>query len=164
MKQDPKYTKVDKIDGPWDQKPTEDDMFIPVISQCSVCMTGEYKFFGLGTKYCEKHDVCITCGVSRKGLGHTPWGVRDGSFLCQPCEKTQRKNRIKERKAAGFEHRYTNDVVCPHCGYEFSDSWEMKDGDCTCPDCEKDFELQCDYTVKYITNKIEKKNDKSKNR
>ena len=40
--------------------------------------------------------------------------------------------------AAGeIEHRYTQDIVCPHCGFEEGDSWERRRdyGDETCQEC-----------------------------
>jgi len=26
-----------------------------------------------------------------------------------------------------IDHKFTNEIVCPYCGYEFSDSWEYLD-------------------------------------
>ena len=120
---------------------------------CPVCETGTHQPWSLGNKYCEKHDVCISCGVPRKGLGHTPWGVRLGSFQCQPCEERERKERIAERQSKEIDHEYTSEVVCPHCGYEHGDSWEMSDGNYECPECNEPFDLERIVSVSYTTRK-----------
>ena len=50
---------------------------------------------------------------------------------------------------------YTDEIVCPHCGYEFSDSYEIfRDGDewvegLSCEECEKEFNVGADYSVTY---------------
>ncbi len=126
-------------------------------SACSVCSTGSYSLFSLGHKLCETHDVCITCGIKRAGLGYAPWGVRFGAFQCRPCEKAQRKSEIKKRVSAGFDHEYTDEVVCPHCGYVHGDSWEMRDGETDCPDCEKSFTMERNVSVTYSTEKLKAK-------
>lgn len=125
--------------------------------QCIVCATGQYPKWSIGKKLCETHDICVTCGVKRKELKETPWADRRGAFQCQPCEKAERKARIKTRKAAGFEHDYTDEVVCPHCGYEHGDSWEMCEGERECPECEKSFEMEREVSVSYTTSKIKDK-------
>lgn len=53
-----------------------------------------------------------------------------------------------------IDHEWTNELVCPHCGYEHSDSWELNDGDegdwdHECHDCQKTFAAQRFVTVKY---------------
>lgn len=125
---------------------------------CPVCETGQHAAWSLGNKYCEAHDVCISCGTKRKDLTETPWGVRVGSFQCAPCERREKEERIAERIAAGFEHDYEDEVVCPHCGYKHGDSWEMRDGEYQCPECDKSFELECHHSVTYSTTKKEGSN------
>ena len=47
---------------------------------------------------------------------------------------------------------YTKDIICPFCGYIFTDSWELIDeSDAECPECEKTFDLEVDVTVRYTT-------------
>lgn len=57
-----------------------------------------------------------------------------------------------------IDHEYTDEIVCPWCGYEFSDSWELGNGgECTeleeCPNCEKEFYASRIVTVEYSTSK-----------
>lgn len=129
--------------------------------ECIVCKTGEYKPWGLGDKLCEMHDVCVDCGVKRKALTESPWGVRRGAFQCKPCEAKERAERIADRKKNGFDHLYTDEIVCPHCGYEYSDSWELNgsSGEQECPECYEPFELEVTVTVNYSTSKL--KEDKT---
>lgn len=57
---------------------------------------------------------------------------------------------------------YTQEVICPYCGYEFSDSWEFSmkgDGDeceIDCDECNKKFTAIMDLTVSYSTYKKSK--------
>lgn len=54
-----------------------------------------------------------------------------------------------------INHEYTDEIVCPHCGYEFGDSWEFPEsGDYKCPDCDNKFKFQREIEVTYSTEKI----------
>lgn len=49
-----------------------------------------------------------------------------------------------------------DEVVCPYCEYEFSDSWEFAqhstdNQEVECPTCYHEFNLYCDVEVKYTT-------------
>ena len=51
---------------------------------------------------------------------------------------------------------WTDEVVCPYCGAEFSDSWEYEDeGEEYCEDCDKCFTYQRNVIVSYSSQKIE---------
>lgn len=121
---------------------------------CAVCATGSYPSFSFGKDLCEQHNVCVTCGIKRADLDHAPWGVRIGAFQCAPCRDEEIKAAIKKRKDEGFDHEYTDEVVCPHCGYEHSDSWEMGETEHDCPDCKKAFSLSRNVSVTYTTEKV----------
>ncbi len=55
-----------------------------------------------------------------------------------------------------IECEYTDEIVCPYCGYESGDSWEISadSGDDVCPDCDKKFHYERNVTVDYSTSKI----------
>lgn len=55
----------------------------------------------------------------------------------------------------------TEEIVCPHCGYEHSDSWDMWGTDCNnneeemkCHSCEMTFGCERDFTVDYTSSKL----------
>jgi hypothetical protein len=60
-----------------------------------------------------------------------------------------------------IEHECTDEIVCPYCGYEFSESYEFGDGfsedldiiDC---DCGESFYGSRSIMVSYSTEKLEK--------
>jgi transposase-like protein len=54
-----------------------------------------------------------------------------------------------------INHKYTDEIVCPYCGNEHTDSWEVKDddGDFECHDCEQAFDYERVVTVEYCTSK-----------
>ncbi|MGH7974937.1 MAG: hypothetical protein ACREBR_05385 [bacterium] len=53
----------------------------------------------------------------------------------------------------------TEFAICPWCGAEFIDSFEMSDGVWDCDRCGKKFTLDHDVTVSYTTNKVEEKSN-----
>lgn len=59
--------------------------------------------------------------------------------------------------AEKIECEYTNEIVCPWCGYEYSDSWEFHEDreDMECPECEKMFNMNRTVTVSYTTERKE---------
>ena len=60
-----------------------------------------------------------------------------------------------------FDTDYTRKIVCPYCGWEDNNSWEvfgMSDGDgdireTDCGRCDKDFTVQLHVSVSYTTEK-----------
>ena len=56
-----------------------------------------------------------------------------------------------------INHEFTNEVVCPFCGYEFSDSWEFGGdediGLINCESCEKEFYATRNVEITYSTQK-----------
>jgi hypothetical protein len=58
-----------------------------------------------------------------------------------------------------FDTDFTNNMVCPHCGYEDGDCWEygMKDGEelqTECHSCGKKFSVTCYISINYSTEKV----------
>lgn len=57
-----------------------------------------------------------------------------------------------------IDYKLTDEIVCPYCGYEFSDSWEI-DGDnqdiglMECDECYKQFYATRNIEVSYSTRK-----------
>lgn len=91
---------------------------------------------------CEAHYQCDECG-SRENLCH-----REGGVTCDACHAA----KIAERMKQEHDTQYTNEIKCPYCGYEWSDSWEMGNGDTEeCPDCLNTFEYEMDVVVTYIS-------------
>ena len=56
-----------------------------------------------------------------------------------------------------IEHEYTDEIVCPYCGYEFGYSYEYDDGyleDCglvECGECDKEFYAIRNISITYST-------------
>jgi hypothetical protein len=56
-----------------------------------------------------------------------------------------------------IKHKYTKELVCPHCGYVFEDSWEFftyENPEIDCYECDKTFIASRHETVTYSTQKI----------
>lgn len=57
-----------------------------------------------------------------------------------------------------IDYEYTNNIICPFCGHEDKDSWEVElDNEETllfeCGDCEKEFYATKSVTIDYSTEK-----------
>jgi len=68
-------------------------------------------------------------------------------------------NKMKSQKQEtinnSFNHEYTDEIVCPHCGYAHKDSWEWSDGKHECSDCGESFVMVRNITVSYTTEKCD---------
>jgi len=51
-----------------------------------------------------------------------------------------------------IDHEFTQEIVCPWCGYEYGDSWDCGEGGKRqCDECGKHFSFSKDYDVTYST-------------
>lgn len=57
-----------------------------------------------------------------------------------------------------IDHEYTYNLVCPYCGCEDDDAWELSDneGETYCSRCGKQFAYTRNLIISYSTNKIKK--------
>jgi predicted RNA-binding Zn-ribbon protein involved in translation (DUF1610 family) len=95
--------------------------------------------------HCEEHYKCEDCGTKEKLCSYTE------ALLCLPCHEKRVERRIAEFSG---DTDYTDEVVCPHCGYKYHDSWELSDGEYECSDCGRRFNITRDIEVTYSTDKI----------
>lgn len=56
-----------------------------------------------------------------------------------------------------IDHELTDELVCPYCGYEFSDSWECGEDsdDYQCEKCSKRFVYTSDTTRTFTSSKAD---------
>ncbi len=61
----------------------------------------------------------------------------------------------QDKLAKEMKHEYTDEVVCPYCFHEHSDSWEFNDWveGYECHECEKPFNVTRNVTINYSTSK-----------
>ncbi|ADG70092.1 hypothetical protein Plim_4285 (plasmid) [Planctopirus limnophila DSM 3776] len=50
---------------------------------------------------------------------------------------------------------FTDEIVCPWCGYEHRDKWEYQEGEQFCGDCGRKFFLGIHTKVTYSTERLE---------
>lgn len=55
-----------------------------------------------------------------------------------------------------IDHTCTDEIVCPYCGQEVSDSWELSDDHSSydCCNCDKQFSYSREVSVTYSTSKM----------
>ncbi|MCU7836491.1 MAG: hypothetical protein KZQ83_14735 [gamma proteobacterium symbiont of Taylorina sp.] len=94
--------------------------------------------------YCKDHYKCMDCGTKDDLI------TADGGVYCHDCRDKKIKERITNFKG---DTDYTNEIVCPHCGYKYGDSWEVTEGIDNCPDCDLKLEIVRDVEVTYCTSK-----------
>lgn len=52
------------------------------------------------------------------------------------------------------QHDGTEQVVCPYCNHEHTDSWEFQDGETDCAACGKEFHLSSTTETTYTAQRI----------
>lgn len=73
--------------------------------------------------------------------------------LKETLEDIEIDNQIDHER----KYYYNPEIVCPHCDYEYSDSWEnynvhdIDDREIDCQNCNEPFILSIDTTVEYST-------------
>lgn len=58
-----------------------------------------------------------------------------------------------------IDHRFTREIVCPYCGYVYTDSWEINSGeedldDINCAHCDELFSCERNVIISYSTEVI----------
>lgn len=132
---------ADLIDGEWYW-----------VSGCGACL-GEGRSFKTYIE-CEKHDICRSCGISRKDITSVAWGGRNG-WQCQGCKDVD----DAERRTSAFEKLdggepnclYMDNVICPHCGSELNSNGLNETQDMECYVCEGEMLLEVEHVAVYST-------------
>lgn len=63
---------------------------------------------------------------------------------------------MKEKKDCEF----TDEIICPHCGFESTDSWEISNSSLIhCGACSKEFYVEVEHSTTYTTTCGFKKSD-----
>lgn len=95
--------------------------------------------------HCEEHYKCEDCGARENLCTYSE------AVLCATCHKKRVEERIK---AFQGDTKYTDEVICPYCGYKHIDSWEMSAGVDECVDCGREFRMERYESVSYSTTKM----------
>lgn len=124
---------------------------------CPVCAGIESNF---DTRYfiCDDHDNCVTCGINRGDIDHTPWGVA-GGWRCRDCQDKidySKKVLALEKYESGshgeLDTCHEDDIICPHCGtVQCSDDVHENSYDEICETCGGSYDLEINYSVSYST-------------
>lgn len=110
------------------------------VNECEICGAKNTHIWR-----CYEHHRCDDCGTKENLCSYSE------GLLCDRCHDKRVEKRIAEFEG---DTDYTQEVVCPWCGYEHSDSWEMTMGKRECNDCGREFEAKQDCTVTYSTSRI----------
>ena len=106
---------------------------------------------------CEEHDVCRTCGISRKKLKDIPYAGRYG-WQCQPCSLSASEDKrqvalesVAVKKYDEQDYLRQDKVICPHCGNSYEPDSGTGDGKEVCELCGGEYELEVEYSATYST-------------
>ena len=112
---------------------------------------------------CDKHNVCRTCAIHRSKLTDIPWGGKSG-WQCKPCADVEHEIDKEEALAVmpdeydEWNYQGLDEIKCPHCNYEFSDSFESADDseeDHECPRCNNTFIVTAEYSLNFTCKRKE---------
>lgn len=108
---------------------------------------------------CDKHNVCRCCSNPRAEITETPWGGISG-WICVPCADAEH-NREKSKALAAmpdeedfdsWDYYNLDEIKCPYCDYEFSDSFESADDNeeaHECPRCDNEFKVTAVHSLAF---------------
>jgi len=96
---------------------------------------------------CEEHYRCDIC------FGKDDLVFRRGGVTCNSCHAERAR---KEVEAFDRDTDFTQEITCPWCGQEQSDSWDAPD-ECehTCDNCGNEYSHVREIEVTYSTSKKE---------
>ena len=98
--------------------------------KCSKVLDRTNSSFGWGR--CTECWKCDDCGTRENTCYHS------GGVFCESCYTKHMKEKIATFTG---DTCFEDDVICPWCGYKFSDSWEFDNGgEMECEDCGNKFE------------------------
>lgn len=83
------------------------------------------------------------------------FACRDGKIVCTLFGSEAIGDDCKTCEGTGWDTQWTDEICCPFCGHETSESYEMRsdEGEYTCDSCEKIFQYQRNHSVDYTTYK-----------
>ncbi|MEG5481679.1 hypothetical protein [Enterobacter kobei] len=117
---------------------------------------------------CDKHDVCVDCGVDRERAAKSPgidgigavWGCSDG-WRCNDCQEQINKKRLAEAEARivpddeydEMDFWHEDEARCPWCKAEIStdESYDACQEEHKCHECERHFKLTAEHSVTWTT-------------
>lgn len=136
---------ADLIDGEW--------WWVESCAECNGLPRDDWGSYVI----CEEHDVCRTCQIHRSKLTDTPWGGKEG-WQCKPCADAEHKADKEEALAAmpddhdEWDYQNLDEIKCPYCNYEFSDSWENSEDNeklHECPRCDNEFTVTAEHSFTF---------------
>jgi hypothetical protein len=116
---------------------------------------------------------CVYCGDWcdqvpenwRWVVGYTGNGREKGYWQHRTCGKRWNRPcpdddpRNVTRYIGPMDHHSTGNLICPYCGYEHTDSWEIQSGsedldNVECGSCEREFKASRYISVTYSTERL----------
>ena len=95
---------------------------------------------------CEGHTKCDVCGTREHIV------FRNRGVTCDTCHKIKADKMVEDFKG---DTEYTQEITCPWCGSEKSDSWELEDSENReCDNCGHSYSHERNVQVDYSTTKI----------
>jgi len=108
---------------------------------CTICGKDDGGIFR-----CRDHYRCDDCGTREHIV------FRNSGVTCDACHKIRADKQVAEFEG---DTGYTQEIVCPWCGQEQSDSWEASDSEeHECDNCGNRYKHERNVQVDYSTEKI----------
>lgn len=114
---------------------------------------------------CEKHDVCVDCGIDRHKASKSEssgavWGC-SGGWRCNDCQEDRNAKRLAEAEARippddeydEWDFYNEDEAKCPWCKAEVNtdESYDAESEECECGECERKFKLTAVHSVGWTT-------------
>ncbi len=115
---------------------------------------------------CDEHNVCRCCKTKSENLpeGMTRWGGRTG-WICDACNTVkheEEKQEALEKMPAdedfdAWDYQGLDEITCPYCAYEFSDSFESandNEEEHDCPRCDNTFTVTAVHSLTFDCSRV----------
>ena len=110
--------------------------------------------------YPEGTSTCVACGTTNLAGEVFRYMAFKGDH-CPDCKKIiddkEKLTQLESYQSGEEEPSHTDEITCPWCGHEQSDSWEVSDSsdDEECGNCDKRYSYERHVEVTYCSSRVE---------
>ena len=91
--------------------------------------------------------ICETCNITQALT------YKEEKVECYKCKIIRETSSLGKEAISEGETSHEQYIVCPHCGSHYGEDEMNESCDVECPQCEKYFHVEVEYSISYSTSK-----------